>query len=69
MQPILHEDTLLDLAYRLKALRVSNAKEFKYRWSEEGDRHKDFIEKDLNYIEAKINQLKDEFKQWESQQE
>lgn len=64
MQPLLHEDTLLDLSYRLKALRVSNAKEFKYRdnWEDEAQRHKDFMEKDLNYIEAKINQLKDEFK-------
>lgn len=64
MTPILNEDILMDLAYRLKALRVSNSKEFKYRQRDEweADVHKAHIANDIKYIEAKINQLLDEYK-------
>lgn len=64
MKPILDRDTLMDLQYRLKALRVSNEKEFKYRSRDEweADVHKTHVNNDMTYIEAAFNKLLDEWK-------
>lgn len=64
MKHTLCPDTLMDLSYRLKALRVSNEKEFKYRSRDEweADVHRAHIDNDIKYIEAKVNQLLDEYK-------
>lgn len=64
MKPLIDEDMLMDLSYRLKALRVSNAKEFKYRQRDEyeADVHRAHIDTDIKYIEAKVNQILDQYK-------